>query len=225
MGFNGQDVLGVPLKDDKAAGLFTAVVSDTLDILGLRHQVVSGRVTHRSGPARLLGRVKTMMVGVVHQPPVEPYKLLLDAIDSARAGDVLVMAAGGQVESGLFGGLLANACRASGVQGAIVDGGIRDVAELDGLGFPTYASGVCPADSYGRQEVVGIDVSVKLGGVDVVSGDVLIADVDGIVVIPSAHASEVLGRSLDKVTAESEMRTALRAGMSLREAFATFGVL
>lgn len=213
------------LDVDAAGRLFAAVVSDTLDLMGLRQQVVSHRVVHRTGPSRLLGRVKTAKVALVHEPPDEPYKLLLDAIDSARAGDVLVLAADGQVKSGLFGGLLANACLTSGVQGAIVDGGIRDLAELEGLSFPTYAAGLCPADSYGRQEVVEIDVPVVLGGVEVVTGDALIADVDGIVIIPKDRVSEVLKRALDKVSAEAEMRTALRTGMPLRKAFETFGVL
>jgi 4-hydroxy-4-methyl-2-oxoglutarate aldolase len=225
MGFNHQNSADDDLDSDSGARLFSAVVADTLDLMGLRHQVVNHRITHRSGPSKLFGRVKTAKVSSVLEPPSEPYKLLLDGIDSARRGDVLIMAAGGQVESGLFGGLLANACRASGVQGAIVDGGIRDVAELASLDFPTYAVGLCPADSYGRQEVTEVDVPVVLGGVDVTTGDLLVADVDGVVVVPAGLAPEVLHRALDKISTEAKMRTALRGGMPLREAFETFGVL
>ncbi|ORA37184.1 RraA family protein [Mycobacterium aquaticum] len=205
--------------------LFAAVLADTLDRMGYREQVVDQRVKHMAGPARLLGPARTVRVETVDAAPQEPYAVLLMAIDTASAGDVLVMDAGGQVTSGLFGGLLANACRSAGIRGAVVDGGIRDIAELELLDFPTFGAATHPSDSYSRQEVVEFDVPVKLGGTLVRPGDHLMADGDGIVVIPGDIVNDVFARAVQKIETESEMRASLKQGMRLREAFATYGVL
>ncbi|GAA1585257.1 RraA family protein [Kribbella sancticallisti] len=210
---------------DDLSPLSVAVVADTLDRLSHRNQVVHPRVRHMAGPARLLGRVRTVKVEAVDAAPSEPYAVLLAAIDTASRGDVLVMDAGGQATSGLFGGLLANACRVAGVEGAVIDGGLRDLAELGKLDFPTFGAATHPSDSYSRQEVVAFDVPVQLGGVRVNPGDHLMADSDGVVVIPGSIVDQVVERALQKIDTEAEMRAALRNGMRLREAFDTYGVL
>jgi regulator of RNase E activity RraA len=223
MSFTDQNALPPTAHD--LSRLFVAVLADTLDRMGHRDQVVDQRVKYMTGPAHLLGRVRTVKVEAVDAAPAEPYAVLLAAIDTASRGDVLVMDAGGQATSGLFGGLLANACRTAGIQGAVIDGGLRDIAELRLLEFPTFGAATHPSDSYSRQEVVAFDVPVQLGGVPVNPGDHLMADSDGIIVIPGPIFDQVVDRALQKIETESEMRAALKGGVRLREAFDTYGVL
>lgn len=212
-----------PLPD--VTGLFTAVVSDVLDSVGLRHQVVDPRVRPLDPTMKFFGRARTFEVVPVLDPPLEPYKHLIDGIAASSKGDVLVADLGGRTESGFFGGLLATACQVSGISAAVIDGAVRDHDELTSLGFPTFSAGLNAADSHARDEATAFDVEVEIGGVRVAPGDFLLGDADGIVVVPSERQDEVFTAARDKVRRENGMRQALIDGMPIDEAFRTFKVL
>lgn len=212
--------------DELAGVLFSAVVSDVLDGLGYADNVLDTQLRPVVESDRtLVGRARTTVAVAVDTRPERPYHKLLETIDSMGAGDVLVVDAAGDTSSGLFGGLLATAVSSAGGRGAIVYGGVRDVRELGRLDFLTFACGTCPADSLGRHEVVDLDVPVNCGGVEVQSGDLVVGDVDGIVVIPQALESQVIARALEKVSGEGRMRLDLAAGLKASEAFARYGIL
>lgn len=209
-----------------AGRLYAAVVSDVLDALGRRDRVLEpGLSPVVAGDWTIVGRARTARAVPVSERPAAPYALLLEMIDSMAGGDVLVLDGGGRLSSGLFGGLLATAVRAAGGRGAIVDGGTRDVRELNRLGFPTLARGANPADSLARDEVVEIDQPVECGGVAIESGDLIVADADGTVVVPAALERRVVELALEKVGGENHMRDDLANGMKASEAFARYGIL
>jgi regulator of RNase E activity RraA len=137
----------------------------------------------------------------------------------------LVADLGGRTESGFFGGLLATAARASGIEAAVIDGAVRDCDELSRLGFPTFCVGLNAADSYARDEAIAFDVVIEVGNVPVAPGDFLLGDADGIVVVPSSRGTEVFEAARQKVARENGMRSALLTGMPIDEAFRTFKVL
>jgi 4-hydroxy-4-methyl-2-oxoglutarate aldolase len=205
--------------------LFTGVLSDVLDALGRPDQVVDLDLTHVVPGGRVVGRAQTARAVGVSEPPAEPYKLLLTAIDATVAGMVLVVGADATSRSSLFGGLLATAVRAAGGEGVVVDGYARDVREIRNIGLPTMVRGFRPLDSYGRDEVVEISAPVTIGGVVIRQGDLIFGDDDGLVVVPSELEADVVERAFAKVDAEGEMRSALAGGMSVSDAFARFGVL
>jgi 4-hydroxy-4-methyl-2-oxoglutarate aldolase len=205
--------------------LFTGVISDVLDALGRPDQVVDLDLTHVIPEGRVVGRAQTARAVSVSEPPAEPYKLLLTAIDATVAGMVLVVGADATSRSSLFGGLLATAVRAAGGEGVVVDGYARDVREIRNIGLPTMVRGFRPLDSYGRDEVVEISAPVTIGGVVIRQGDLIFGDDDGLVVVPSELEADVVERAFAKVDAEGEMRSALAGGMSVSDAFARFGVL
>ena len=93
------------------------------------------------------------------------------------------------------------------------------------MGFPTFVAGIHCADSLGRLDVDAIGVEISCGGVQVVEGDLVLADHDGVVVIPAAAAEEVVALAEEKVASEDTVREKLAAGMSVAEAFRTYGVL
>lgn len=217
---------GASYYEALAGRLYAAVVSDVLDTLGRRDRVLApGLNPVVGGDWTLVGRARTARAVPVAERPAEPYGLLLAMIDSMAGGDVLVLAGGGRTSSGLFGGLLATAVRAAGGRGAIVDGGTRDVRELNRLAFPTLARGANPADSLARDEVVAIDEPVECGGVRIESGDLVVADADGTVVVPAALERQVVELALQKVGGENHMRRDLANGMKASDAFARYGIL
>lgn len=209
-----------------AARLYTAVVSDALDAVGSKAHILSPAIRPIQPTVKpLIGRAATARSEPVDQAPERPYSALMEAMGLLNRGEILIVAAGGGARSAIFGGLLATAARASGAVGCIVDGAIRDTDELTKLGFPTFATGFSPADSYGRDEVVEHGCTVICGGVEIHPGQLIIADIDGVVAIPLELEGEVIGRALDKVEGEGDMRGDLAGGLSVAEAFAKYGIL
>jgi 4-hydroxy-4-methyl-2-oxoglutarate aldolase len=202
-----------------------AVVCDALDAEGYRNQ--SPRVPLRplTGEGVLVGRCKTTLwADMAHSDP-RPYELELKAVDTCRPDDVLIAAAAGSMRSGIWGELLSTAARNTGCIGVIVDGAVRDVARMRQMGFPVFARGTSPYDSKDRQRVIDLDVRVEIDGVLFAPGDLVVADVDGVVVVPRAIEPAVVRRAWDKIHAENQVRDAIRGGMNATEAFDRFGVL
>jgi 4-hydroxy-4-methyl-2-oxoglutarate aldolase len=205
--------------------LYSAVIADVLDALGLREQAVSGELRLASGHGVLVGRAKTMLWEDLDSIDPCPYELELKAVDECRADEVLIAAAGGSMRSAIWGELLSTAARNRGCAGAIVDGAVRDVVRMQEMGFTTFARGTCPRDSLHRQRVAALDVPVEIGRVRICPGDLVFADLDGIVVVPQAVEHDALAKAWEKVTAENRTRDEIRSGMAATEAFRKYGVL
>src|SRR5688572_23447507 len=116
--------------------LYSAVVSDALDSLGFRRQSPRIRLAPLTVETTLVGRAKTTLWADMFHDDPRPYELELKAVDSCQAGDVLIAAAGGSLHSALWGELLSTASRNSGCVGAVVDGGVRDLAKMRQMQFP-----------------------------------------------------------------------------------------
>ncbi|MBX9579733.1 MAG: RraA family protein [Gemmataceae bacterium] len=202
-----------------------AVVCDALDAEGYPRQ--SPRVPLRplTVPGVLIGRCKTTLWADMAHPDPRPYELELRAVDSCRPDDVLVCAASGSARSGIWGELLGTAARNRGCVGVVVDGAVRDVVRMRGMGFPAYARGTAVYDSKDRQRVIDVDIPVEIDGVTFSPGDLVIADEDGVVVVPRKAEAAVVRRAWEKVHAENEVRAAIAGGMLAAEAFAKYGVL
>ena len=204
---------------------YSAVVCDALDAEGFPHQ--SPRVALRPMTANrvLVGRAKTTLwADMAHADP-KPYELELAAVDSCKPDDVLIAAAGGSPRSGIWGELLTTAARNQGCVGAVIDGMVRDIPKMRAMGFPIFARGACIYDSKDRQRVIDIDVAVEIDGVRFGPGELVIADEDGVVVVPRAVEELVIRKAWEKVHAENKVRDAIAGGMKATEAFRVFGVL
>src|SRR5438046_7548135 len=127
--------------------LYSAVICDALDSLGLTNQSPRVQLLPQSGSPKLVGRCKTTLwADMAHFDP-NPYDLELHAVDSCKPDDVLIAAAGGSMRSGIWGELLSTAARNSGCIGAIVDGAVRDTEKMSARGFTVFARGRCICDS------------------------------------------------------------------------------
>jgi regulator of RNase E activity RraA len=138
---------------------------------------------------------------------------------------VLIAAVAGSLPSGIWGELLSTAASHAGCVGVIVDGAVRDIRQMTEMGFPVFARSRNIKDSKDRQRVVDIDVPVEICGVRFCPGDLVFADVDGVVVVPSEVRDEAIRAAWQKVHAENITRDAIREGMKATEAYEKYGVL
>lgn len=204
---------------------YSAVVCDALDALGYPHQSPRVQLQPLTTTGVLIGRCKTTLwADMAHSDP-EPYELELKAVDTCQLDDVLIAAAGGTMRSGLWGELLSTAARRSGCVGAIVDGAVRDRAKMTQMGFPIWSRGTCLYDSKDRNRVIDIDVPVEIDGVRFSPGDLVVADIDGVVVVPRAVEEQVVRYAWNKVHDENVVRQAIADGMTATAAFKKYGVL
>jgi len=205
--------------------LYSAVVADALDSMGYPHQSPRLQLPPVTGVRAIVGRCKTTLWADMSHADPKPYELELLAVDGCKPDDILIAAAGGSMRSGIWGELLSTAARNSGCIGAIVDGAVRDVAKMKDMGFAVFARGTCVYDSLNRQRVIDVDVPVEIDGVRFCSGDIVIADEDGVVVVPQAVEREAIRRAWNKVHAENITRDAIRAGSKAMAAYVKYGVL
>ena len=205
--------------------LYSAVVCDALDTLGYPRQSPRVALQPMTGVHLLVGRCRTTLwADMAHVDP-RPYELELIAVDGCRPDDVMIAAAGGSMQSGIWGELLSTAARNGGCVGTIVDGAVRDTAMMAAMGFACFARGTSIYDSRNRQRVIDIDVTVEIDGVRFAPGDLVFADDDGVVVVPREVEQEAIARAWAKVHAENVTRDAIRAGMKAVAAYGKYGVL
>jgi len=210
--------------------LYSAVVCDALDALGYTHQSPRVQLSPMTLPPTatsytLAGRAKTTLwADFAHEDP-HTYEKELLAVDSCRADDVVIAAAGGSLRSAIWGELLSTAARNRGCVGAIVDGAVRDVRRMTEMQFPVFARGRCVYDSMNRQRVINADVPVEIDGVGFCPGDLVIADIDGVVVVPQAVEAQAIRAAWEKVHAENVTRQAIQEGMQATAAYEKYGIL
>jgi 4-hydroxy-4-methyl-2-oxoglutarate aldolase len=209
----------------RLARLHPAVVSDCLDVLGHRDCVLAPRVRPLYPEARLAGAARTVRCVPVDAVPAKRddwYRGELAAVDALGPGDVMVVST---CEAAYWGELLATAARARGAHGIVADAYTRDTLALIEMRFPTFAAGIHCADSLGRIDVTEVGTEISCGGVLVAEGDLVLADHDGVVVLPAAAAAEAIELAEEKVAGETLVREKLAAGMPVSEAFRTYGII
>jgi 4-hydroxy-4-methyl-2-oxoglutarate aldolase len=207
--------------------LFTAVLSDTLDGMGHPNQAFRPGIRPLDEALVMFGRARTGLYAEVYavEPGENPYALEIALIDDLAPGEIPVLACQGSPRIAPWGELLTTASMARGAAGCVTDGLVRDIKQIRQLGFPVFHGGIGPLDSKGRGKVIAIDVPVSCGGVHVRSGDLVVGDADGIVVLPVEIERRCLELALEKVEGEDRTRAELQAGMKLAEVFARHGVL
>jgi 4-hydroxy-4-methyl-2-oxoglutarate aldolase len=216
----------IPLAEIRQR-LFTSVLSDSLDAVGVTDRAMPARIRPLDDATVMVGRARTAAFMEVwqHEPGTNPYELEIALVDSLRADEIPVFACTNPARIAPWGELLSTAAIARGAAGALMDGCTRDVRAIRAMGFPVFHGGIAPLDSRGRGRIMALDVPVQCAGVRVESGDLVVGDADGVVVIPKAVEDEVLRCAFEKVRGERDTLRDLQRGDRLADVFARYGIL
>ena len=148
---------------------------------------------------------------------------MLDAIDAAPPGSVYVMVLENGLDYAGIGALMSTAMKVRGLTGAVVDGSVRDTPQLARIQFPVFSRGVAPSTTINHFRFAGANIPVTCAGARVNPGDIIVADEDGVAVVPKAHAAEVLKRAEELDNTEHTMLPFIEKFKSIKEAVAKFG--
>ncbi len=200
---------------ERLSRLDTCAVSDALDKLGERGTV--NGIRPLTGPAKIAGRVVTVklveLVKINGAEGATPKRhLCTAAIESAQPGNVIVVEHHARDDCAGWGGILSTAAKERGVAGTIVDGLARDIDESRAAGYPVFARAATPSTARSRIVEDDWNVPVRVGGVDVSPGDLVIADGSGVVFVSAARENVVLEAAEAIATREQAMAKAVRDG-------------
>ena len=206
---------------------YAGALSDILDEMGYRECAVSPYAMIRPlyGDAVCAGRVRTLLNAPARTGVEDPYRLAIEVIDSLKPGEVCVASSDKPIETGIMGELSAMAMAKRGGRGCIVDGYTRDARKIIQRRFPTFARGVSPIDTTERVMVVEYDCPVIIGGRRAIPGQIVFADLDGIVFIPEEVETEVIREAAERVNVETEVRGGLSDGATMRDMWDKYHVL
>ena len=203
--------------------LYTPVVGDILDTMGLVHQFLPPELQPLRDTMKLAGRACTVLEHDVFSPQKKPFGFLTEALDQLRPNDIYI--ATGAHNSALWGELLTATAKVRGAVGAVLDGYTRDTPQVLSQNFPVFARGRWAQDSSIRTNVVDYRCTIEIGQVTIQDGDLVFGDLDGVLIIPQQAAEECIRKALEKASGEKMVRQAIEQGMSATEAFAHFGIL
>jgi 4-hydroxy-4-methyl-2-oxoglutarate aldolase len=215
--------------------LYTAVVFDVMDEMGLPHQCLDLAIAPLDRSMQVAGPAFTVMAGpdMRERSEMPPNTKLADFGVFTQMYDscVVIVAAAGERQSGIWGELMSNASRVRGATGVVIDGGIRDarlVREIEGLGvFARYTS---PIESLRRSRIHDIEIPISMTGtttsqVRVDPGDWIFGDEDGVLVIPKDALDEVVAKAEEAKDIEDKVRKEVQAGVPVTDVYNKYGRL
>ena len=209
---------------DRLQACHSAVIHDVMKDLGLAIRVLPRTITGVASTMRTAGPVFT--VRGRPDPTLDKHASLYEwagLLSRAPRGHVVVCQPQDDVRA-LFGGLSAEALAIKGVRGYVVDGGCRDVQAIVDQGFPVFARFNTPIDIVGAWRAEAFGEPVAIGGLQVLPSDHLLADRDGIVLIPGAEVAQVVAAAEAKMATEGDMARAIRAGEDPQAAYLRYRV-
>lgn len=213
--------------------LFTAVVGDVMDKLGLQQQFLPPEIQPLAPDMVTIGRAMTVLEadafsekfsGSANPVMAKPFGLMLEALDDLKLNEIYICT-GASPRYALWGELMSTRALKLGAAGAVLDGYARDTHGILALNFPTFCYGRYAQDQGPRGKVIDFRVPLEIRGVRILPGDIVFGDIDGVCVIPQAAETEVFVQALEKARGEKKVREAIEAGMSASEAFAKFGIM
>jgi regulator of RNase E activity RraA len=219
----------------------SAVLDDAALLDGFRHveaasvsdalEQITGKKMYMSHhmrpifPTKFAGYAVTVLLK--KEPNHDPNALsgMLDTIDHGGPNSIYVMVVEDGADIAGMGGLMGTAMSSRNFSGAVIDGGVRDVAYLTKIGFPVYALGIVPSTSVSHYRFAGANIPVTCDGVPVNAADIIVADTDGVVVVPRTSAAQVLKLAQDMDFKEHSMYATIEKLKSIQEAVKKFGRL
>lgn len=203
--------------------LYTAVVGDILDGLGLYHQFLPQPVQPMRETMVVAGRAMPVLLEDIAGPQDPPFGLLTEALDQIGRGEVYI--ASESLNAASWGELMTAAARTRGAVGAVLNGFHRDTPQVLEQNWPVFSRGRYAQDASVRSAVVDYRCPLYIGQVRIDPGDLVFGDVDGVLIVPRAVEVEVLEKALAKARGEKVVRAEIEAGMSTTAVFKKYGIL
>lgn len=197
---------------ERYAALDSAAVSDALDQLGLLAGV--GGIRPVWGPASVVGFAVTVALEPRAAGPAGAH-IATTAVEGSDSESVIVVDNQGRTDVSCWGGILSLGAAQRGVRGVVADGVCRDVAEARELGLPVFSRGAIPITARGRLQQRSTGEQVNVGGLTVHQGDVVVADENGLVVVPRERAEEVVSVATAIAAREHAIAQEVHAGTRL----------
>jgi len=213
--------------------LFTAVVGDVMDKMGLQRQFLPPQIRPLRDDLVILGRAMPVLTadvfsenesGTANPLTAKSFGLMLEALDDLKPNEVYVCT-GGSPRYALWGELMSTRAVKLGAAGAVLNGYSRDAAGILQLGFPTFAWGNYAQDQGPRGKVIDFRLTVEIDGVRVRPGDLVFGDSEGVCVVPQEAIEETIARAIGKARGEKLVKQAIESGMSACDAFKKFGIM
>lgn len=204
--------------------LYTPVVGDILDELGYYHQFLPPEIHPAQLDMKLIGRAMPVNMIDVYGEQEVPFGLLTEALDQIEEGEIYI-AHGGNKRCAYWGEILTATARKRGGNGAIINGYHRDTPKMLEQNFPVFSLGRYAQDSSVRTKVVDYRCPIEIGKVWIEPGDLIFADLDGILIIPKKVEEIVVEKALIKARGEKLVRKEIENGMSSTEAYKKYGIL
>lgn len=204
--------------------LYSPVIGDILDQLGRFHQILFPSIQPLQEHMRIVGRAMPVAIADVYGPQEKPFGLLTDSLDQLQPGEVYI-ASGGNMRSAYWGEILTATAKQRQASGAVINGYHRDTPQVLEQNWPVFSRGRFAQDSSVRTKVVDFRCPIEINSVWIKPGDIVFADLDGVVIIPQDIEDEVIGLALEKARAEKKVRQDIEAGMTSTEAFRKYGIL
>ena len=204
--------------------LYTPVVGDILDDLGCTRQFLPQPIQPLREEMKLAGRAMPVLMIDVYGRQDKPFGRLTEALDQLESGEIY-LASGGDMRCAYWGEILTATAKKRGALGAVINGFHRDTPKVLEQDWPVFSRGRFAQDSGVRTKVVDFRCPIEVGSVSVLPGDLVFADLDGVVVVPQRVEAEVIERALAKARGEKLVRQEIEAGMSSTDAFKKYGIL
>jgi regulator of RNase E activity RraA len=213
--------------------LFTAVVGDAMDKLGLQHQFLPPEIQPLHRDMIVIGRAMPVLsvdvfceriAGTTNPLMDKPFGLMLEALDDLKRNEIYLNT-GSSPRNALWGELMATRATHLGAAGAVVNGYSRDTRGLVAMNFPTFSWGRYAQDSAPRYKVVDFRLPIEIGHARIRPGDILFGDMDGVCVVPQEAEEEVFSKAIEKARGEKLVKQAIEGGMGAVDAFAQYGIM
>jgi 4-hydroxy-4-methyl-2-oxoglutarate aldolase len=216
--------IGLQELKERYEKLYTGAIADLLDTMGYWNQILPHYMTPIKDTMKVAGPAFTCIGYQVEDKSYDDIHIRLEMLEQFTPFSVAVVKSSNDFQSAHWGEVMSLSARAKGCQGAVVDGGVRDLGQILSFGFPVFARFRSPAGSTRRWGIKAYQVPVKIGETLIHPGDFMVGDVDGVVVVPQAVVEEVLYKAETKIANEQSMKKALAQGKTITEVFNKFGV-
>ncbi len=215
--------ISIPEMCERYKKLYTGAIGDILDKRGYRQQILPYYINPIRDDMLIAGPAFTGY-GEPHNDPTEDDTAMrLAMLEEIMPHSISVWATNNHFGSAHWGEIMSTAARERDCNGAVIDGGVRDTSFILDMNFPIFCRFKCSGSSIGRWSIRKFQIPIQIGQTQIIPGDFIMGDIDGVVVIPQRASYDILTEAEEISVRERKMRVELRKGMRITEVYKKYG--